>query len=332
MKKFLLTGLGLALALCLSAGAAHAAKYTLKLAHAQPEGEFSYHIAALNFKNKIEKLTNGEVEVTIYPGGQLGTDFNVIKKVQGGGVDLEIVAIQLLGAYYAPVDVYSLPFLFPDFDSFIRVRNSEFHKNLMADMESKTNLKTLSLVGFSFRHFTNSKRPINSPADMVGLKMRMNQNKVQLASCEALGASAITLPAAELFSALQQGVVDGQDATLNFASSQKYYEIQKHMALTFHQLSGSCMIMNARTFASLPADIQTAVLQAAAEQEVDWQKECREAEDSLVDIWKSNGVQVTTPDLKPFIDAVMPVYEEFADSFGGMDAIRAVQAIVQNKN
>ncbi len=311
---------------------AHAApKYVFKLAHAQPEGRFSYHMAALNFKDKLEKYSNGQATVVIYAGGQLGTDFNVIKKVQGGGVDMEIMAVQLLGAYYPKMDIYSLPFLFPDYASFIRVRNSSFHTALTADMEKKTGLKTLSFIGFSFRHFTNSRRPIESPADMVGLKLRMNQNKVQIATCEALGASAVAMPAAELFSALQQGVVDGQDATLNFASSQKYYEIQNNMALTFHQLSGSCLIMNARKFNSLPKDIQDAVLRADKEMESAWQAQAIAAEAELLKLWQDKGCRITRPDLAPFRQAVLPVYGRFADSVGGAEVIETVRGIVAGK-
>lgn len=312
--------------------AAHAEpKYVFKLAHAQPEGQFSYHMAAQNFKDKLEKYSNGQATTVIYAGGQLGTDFNVIKKVQGGGVDMEIMAVQLLGAYYPKMDIYSLPFLFPDYTSFIRVRNSPFHATLTEDMEKKTGLKTLSFIGFSFRHFTNSRRAIESPADMVGLKLRMNQNKVQIATCKALGASAVAMPIAELFSALQQGVVDGQDATLNFASSQKYYELQNNMALTFHQLSGSCMIMNARKFNSLPKDIQNAILRASKEMESAWQDQAIAAEEELLKIWQDKGCRITRPDLAAFRQAVLPVYDQFADGVGGAEAITTVRGIIADK-
>lgn len=310
-------------------GSAQAApKYVFKLAHALPEGQTPYHLAAMNFKEKLEKYSNGKASVLIYPGGQLGTDYNVVKKVQAGGVDMEIVAVQLLGGYYPPMDIYSLPFLFPDHASFIRLRKSDFHKELIADMEKKTGLKTMSFIGFSFRHFTNSKRPINSPADMRGLKLRMNQNKVQIASCEALGASAVAMAGAEVFSALQQGVVDGQDSTLNFATANKYFEVQNHIALTYHQLSGSCLIMNARKFNSLPKEIQEAILRAEREMEGDWQAQSIEAEEGAIKIWAEKGCAVTKPGLEPFREAVKPVYEQFADTVGGKNVVERVRKIV----
>lgn len=307
---------------------ASAAKYTFKLAHAQPQGDFAYHKAALDFKERLEKYSNGQATVVVYAGGQLGTDFNVIKKVQGGGVDMEIMAVQLLGAYFPKMDVYSLPFLFPSYEAFIKVKNSQFHADLTAEMEKATKLKTLAFVGFSFRHFTNSKKPINSPDDMRGLKFRMNQNKIQIASCEALGASAVAMPAAELFSALQQKVVDGQDATLNFASSQKLYEIQKNMALTYHQLSGSCMIMNSQIFAGLPKDVQEAVLKAGKEMEESWQKTSIAEEDKLLKVWEEKGCKITKPELEPFRKAIMPIYGQFADTVGGQKAIDTVRDII----
>lgn len=306
-------------------------EYVLKIAHAQPEGDFAYHQAATVFKDELAKLTDGKVAVEIYPGGQLGTDFNVIKKVQNGGVDGEIMAIQLLGAYFPPIDIYSLPFMFKDFDSFIRLRNSDFHKQLMEEMQKKTGLVTPAFVGFSFRDFTTSNRPINSVEDMKGLKLRMNQNKVSIATCEALGANAIAMPAAEVFSALQQGVVDGQDATLNFASSQKYYEVQKNLAQTVHQLSGSCMILNEKKLNKLPQEMREAVMKAAAKMEEVWQKRSIEEEGKLIDLWRDKGVNITNPPLEPFVEAVKPVYEQFAGTLGGMGKIEEAQRIASGK-
>lgn len=328
MRKLCLFCLAALLSVAVAVTATAAPAYRFKLAHAQPEGQNNYHLASLKFRELLEKYSNGQATVIIYPGGQLGSDFNVVKKVQNGGVDMEIVAVQLLGAYYPPMDVYSMPFMFPSFSSFVATRHSDFHKALVFDMEKKTGIKVMAFIGFSFRHFTNNKHAITSPASMRDLKMRMNQNKIQIATCEALGASAMAIPSPELFSALQQGVVDGQDATLNFSTSQKYFEVQKYIALTYHQLSGTCFIMNARKFSRLPKEIQDAIVRANNEMETWWQDYSVKEEDRLLKQWEDKGCQVSRPELKPFRDAVQGVYTQFADTVGGMAAIDTVRGIV----
>lgn len=328
MRKLCLFCLAMLLSIAVAVTAAAAPAYRFKLAHAQPEGQTNYHLASLKFKELLEKYSNGQATVIIYPGGQLGSDFNVVKKVQNGGVDMEIVAVQLLGAYYPAMDIYSMPFMFPSFPAFVATRHSDFHKTLVADMEKKTGIKVMAFIGFSFRHFTNNKHAITSPASMQDLKMRMNQNKIQIATCEALGASAMAIPSPEVFSALQHGVVDGQDATLNFSTSQKYFEVQKHIALTYHQLSGTCFIMNARKFSRLPKEIQDAIVRANNEMEAWWQDYSIKEEDRLLKQWEEKGCQISRPELKPFQDAVQGVYKQFADTVGGTAAIEKVRDIV----
>ena len=328
MRKLLLFCLALLLSFAVATGAAAAPNYRFKLAHAQPEGQTNYHLASMKFKELLEKYSNGKATVIIYPGGQLGTDFNVVKKVQNGGIDMEIVSVQLLGAYYPPMDIYSMPFIFPSFAAFKATRHSDFHARLVADMEKKTGIKVMAFVGFSFRHFTNNRHAITSPESMRDLKMRMNQNKIQIATCEALGASAMAIPSAEVFSALQQGVVDGQDATLNFSTSQKYFEVQKYLALTYHQLSGTCFIMNARKFNRLPKPIQEAIIRANADMETWWQAYSIEEENHLLAQWAAKGCEISKPELKPFRDAIQGVYSQFADKVGGAAAIATVQDIV----
>ena len=137
MRKLCLFCLAMLLSIAVAVTAAAAPAYRFKLAHAQPEGQTNYHLASLKFKELLEKYSNGQATVIIYPGGQLGSDFNVVKKVQNGGVDMEIVAVQLLGAYYPAMDIYSMPFMFPSFPAFVATRHSDFHKTLVADMEKK---------------------------------------------------------------------------------------------------------------------------------------------------------------------------------------------------
>ena len=137
---------------CFGAHPAEAAKtYTFKLAHNLPAPESSYDKAAVFFKERLEKHTNGRATVNIYPAAQLGSDVNIAKKLQNGSFDFEIISTNKLGAFFPPIDLYSLPFLFPDFDAVAKVVKSEQHKKLMADMEKKAGFKSLAFIGSGFR-------------------------------------------------------------------------------------------------------------------------------------------------------------------------------------
>ena len=327
MKQFV-PAIIVSLLLLLSAPAAMAASYTLKLAHNLPPTDTSlYHQAALKFKEFIEKESGGDISVQIFPAAQLGSDVSVAKKVQSGAVEMEILTANKLRSFYPPIDLYSLPFLLKDFEVAAKVFQTPVHKGITDELEKKSGLKTLAFVGAGFRNITNSKHPINKPEDLKDLKIRIPENKIELATFKALGANPVNIPGSELFSALQQGVADGQDGSADWAYAKKFYEVQKYLAVTHHQLSTSTMIINAKFFNSLPQKHQESILKASKEMEAYWQKLCKDGDEDVIDRFKAKGMQITYPDLNLFIQKVQPVYGEFAGRLGGMDKIKAVQAV-----
>ena len=162
---------------------------------------------------------------------------------------------------------------------------------------------------------------------MRDLKIRIPKNKIELATFKELGANPVNIPGSELFSALQQGVADGQDGSADWAYAKKVYEVQKYLAVTHHQLSTSTLIINARLFNSLPQKHQISIVRAAAQTEVIWQRMNKDADADVIDRFKAKGMIVNYPDLKPFIEKVQPVYVQFADRVGGMERVKAVQAV-----
>lgn len=305
-----------------------AAQYNIKIAHNLPPTKDSlYHQTALKFKELVEKSAPGKVAVHIYPSAQLGSDVSVAKKVQSGAIEMEIITANKLGSFYPGIDLYSLPFLLKDFDVAARVFKSDVHKEIEQELEKKTGLKSLAFVAAGFRNITNSKHPINKPGDIKDLKIRVPKNKIEIATFKALGGNPVNIPGSELYSALQQGVADGQDGSAAWAYAKKVYETQKYLAVTHHQLSTSTMIINSKYFHGLPGDIQEAIVQAADRTEVYWQKLSKDADAGIIKKFESKGMKITKPDLKPFIDSVKSVYEQFASRVGGMDRIKAVQAV-----
>ena len=328
MKKVLAIISILALFACLGVATAFAADYTLKMAHNLPPTKDSlYHQAALMFKAEVEKLSSGKVTMQIFPSSQLGSDVSVAKKLQSGAIEMEIITANKLGSFYPGLDLYSMPFLFADFDQAARSFKTPVHAKVEEELLKKTGLKSLAFVAAGYRNITNSKHAVNKPDDLKDLKIRVPKNKIEIATFKALGANPVNIPGSELFSALQQGVVDGQDGSAAWAYAKKVYEVQKYLAVTHHQLSTSTMIISARVFAKLPKDIQDAIVKAAQNVEPKWQEMCKNADKDIIDKFASQGMEVSNPDLEPFKKAVQSVYEEFADRVGGMDRIKAVMNV-----
>jgi tripartite ATP-independent transporter DctP family solute receptor len=252
---------------------------------------------------------------------------SVAKKVQSGAVEAEILTANKLGSFYPGMDLYALPFLLKDFDVAARVFQQPIHQTVIKELEAKTGFKSLAFVGAGFRNITNSKHPVNKPEDLRDLKIRVPKNKIEIAAFKALGANPVNIPGSELFSALQQGVVDGQDGSAEWAYAKKVYEVQKYLSVTHHQLSTSTLIINVKYFHSLPSDLQNVLLEAGVETRTYWQKASKAADKSVIERFKSQGMEVIYPDLQPFIDRVQSVYTEFSDRVGGMDRIKAVQGV-----
>jgi tripartite ATP-independent transporter DctP family solute receptor len=314
--------------LVFSVATATAGKYNIKLAHNLPATDSSlYHQAALKFKDLVEKNSKGQITVQIFPAAQLGSDVSVAKKVQSNAIEAEILTANKLGSFYPGMDLYALPFLLGDFDIAAKVFQQPIHQTVIKELEEKTGLKSLAFVGAGFRNITNSKHPVKTPADLKDLKIRVPKNKIEIAAFKALGANPVNIPGSELFSALQQGVVDGQDGSAEWAYAKKVYEVQKYLSVTHHQLSTSTLIVNTRFFNSLPADMQKILKDAGAETQVFWQSGSKAADKNVIERFKKQGMEVIYPDLQPFIDRVQSVYTDFAERVGGIDRIRAVQAV-----
>jgi len=327
-KQHTILAMVLSVFLLMSVSTALAGKYNIKLAHNLPATKTSpYHQAALKFQELVEKNSNGQITVQIFPAAQLGSDMSVAKKVQSGAVEAEILTANKLGSFYPGMDLYALPFLLNDFDMAIRAFKTPVHKKVIEELEKKTGFKSLAFIGAGFRNITNSKHPVNKPEDLKDLKIRVPKNKIEIAAFKALGANPVNIPGSELFSALQQGVVDGQDGSAEWAYAKKVYEVQKYLAVTHHQLSTSTLIINARFFGTLPPDLQKVLTEAGAETQIVWQAISKAADKDVIGRFKAKGMEINYPDLKPFIARVQSVYTDFAERVGGMDRIKAVQAV-----
>ncbi|MCA8883820.1 MAG: DctP family TRAP transporter solute-binding subunit [Rhodobacteraceae bacterium] len=263
MKTF---AAGLAAA-CLGSGA-FAADVTIRLAHLNPEDPFASHSGTMAavFKSLVESNSNGAIEVQIFPNGQLGKDNEVIDQVRAGLVESTISSSGGMAQHYPLVGVFDIPFAFPNIGVASKVisKDSSFGQKFVADLEAKTGLKVLGLIDSGgFFAFTNSKKPISSVEDMEGLRIRTMTLPTHEAIISSLGGQPTPLPWAEVYTALQTGVADGQMNPVPIIAFAKFDEVQKYLSITNHVITPYIWTMNPDFYAGLSPEQQTLVNWAA---------------------------------------------------------------------
>lgn len=316
-------------------GPALSADYTIKFAHNMPQKDDAvYHIFFNDFAERAAEYTNGAVELREFPAAQMGSDQQAAKKLQLGGVEMMIVASNNLAQLYGGFDLFTLPFLFKSMACGIDnvLSNEDLIDAISSGSEESANIRLLALSAGGMRNMMNSKHPINSPADLKGLRMRVAKNPIQLDTYKALGADAMGIASAETYGALQTKIVDGHDGGSSWAYAQKLYEVQDHYALTGHQLVVPAIIVNNDYFKSLPADVQDGLTRAAREAAMENMKWLMNNEQKIYAAFKEAGLEFTEPDLVPFRDAVRPVWDQYADRVGGQDMIERTQTLQEACN
>ena len=237
-------------------GVVHAADITIRLAHLNPADAFQSHSGAMTsvFKSLVESASGGAIEVKLFPNGQLGKDNEVIQQVRDGIIESTISSSGGIAQHYPLVGVFDIPFAFPNIAVANRVidQRSSFGKKFSADLESKTGLKVLGMIDSGgFFAFSNSKRPIETVADMKGLKIRTMTLPTHMAMVNALGAQATPLPWAEVYTSLQTGVAHGQMNPIPIIAFAKFDEVQTYLSITNHVITPYIWTMNKDFYAGL---------------------------------------------------------------------------------
>jgi tripartite ATP-independent transporter DctP family solute receptor len=211
--------------------------------------------------------------------------------------------------------VVDLPFLFRDREHAYKVLDGPMGKDIFEAFSAK-GIKGLAFWENGFRQITNNVRPIERPEDLKGIKIRTMENKVHLASFRAFGASPTPMAWSEVYTALQQKTIDAQENPIAIIYHQKIAEVQKYLALTGHFYSPTPLLMSLKAFNALPKDIQKIFMDSAIECATYERNLLRDSEAKQISELKARGMQVTTPNKKPFLDAAASVYKEFESQFG----------------
>jgi TRAP-type transport system periplasmic protein len=275
------------------------------------------HEAAVKFADVVKAKTNGRIEVQVAPSAQLGDDAAMVTALRTGALDISANSQGAVANAVPEFAAYGMPFMFSSTAQAFKVLDGPLGKEL-ADRSAEKGMVVLGYWDNGIRHMTNSKKPITKVEDMKGLKMRTPPDAVLVDIMQALGAEAQQIKFAELYVALQQGVVDGQENPLVNIHSSKLYEVQKHLALTSHMFQMTPFLMSKRSWDRLSEADRKAILEASAEATALQRKLSQEADDKLLADLKSKGVQVTVVDKAAFAKATANVDDKWlATPIGG---------------
>lgn len=303
-------------------GLAAAPKYNWKLASVLPESH-PIHKTLVFFADKVAEKTKGEVKITVYPAGQLGQEKDYMEGAKIGTIEITKVSTGPLGQYSPGLQALSLPFIWRNIEHQHQVLDGKVGKKLMADLE-KSGFKGLAFFDAGFRSVT-AQKPIKTPADLKGLKIRVMQSKPLVDSINGLGATAVPMGQSEVYVALQQKVIDGWENNEPTVLAFNMQEVCKYFSYTLHSSIPDIMVMNKRVFDSVPSKIQKAIMSAAAEMVPVQRKAWADMIEDTVKQLKAKGMEFNeVNDIREFQALVKPLYKEY-EPIVGKDLINDIQ-------
>jgi tripartite ATP-independent transporter DctP family solute receptor len=291
--------------------------------------EHTLSVGALKFKEIVERESGGSLEVQVFTDGQLGGDRDMLEGLQLGTLQATNASTGPIASFVKAFNVFDLPFLFKDNETAYRVLDGPSGQELL-DMLPAAQMVGLGYWENGFRNLTNSKHEVKSVKEVKGLKIRTIETPLHMDTWNQIGASATPMAVTELFTALQQGVVDGQENPYSNIKLNKFYEAQKYLTNTRHIYSASVMLISKKYWDSL-SDDEKLILQRASNEVRDYQRELSQKENELaLQFLKDSGMIVT--DLSPeahaeFVEALNPIYDKYKSEIGEELVNRVLEAI-----
>lgn len=317
----LVIGLGIAMGFMAAAGA----QTILKIGYATAPSSH-YGVGSTVFCDEIEKGTQGRYKCQQFPSSALGGEREMIEAVQLGTLDIVNTSTGPVGNFVPEVKIVDIPFLFRDYDHARKVMDGPIGQDILTKFPSK-GLVALVWTENGFRHMTNSKRAIVKPADAAGLKMRTMENKVHMEGYRTFGILPTPMAFPEVFGALQQGTVDGQENPIPVILSSKFSQVQKHLSLTGHVYSPALIITSPRLMNKLTDADKKVFYEAAKKAAVAQRKKVNDDEANGIAQLEKEGMSVVVKvDGQAFRDALKPAYANYAKEFGA-DNIRKIQDV-----
>ena len=314
MTAFKLTGLAFVACGFVAASAA-SAQTTFKMNISVPQ-DSHYGVAVDTFAAEVEKRTNGRYKIQNFYASALGNEREAIEAVQLGTLDLAVSSTGPVPNFVPELAILDIPFLFRDYDHARSTLDGPVGQEMLKKFEPK-GIKALAWAENGFRHMTNSKHAVNSPADLKGLKMRTMENPTHIEAYKGFGIIPTPMAISEVFTALQQGTVDGQENPLTVIQAWKFDQVQKHLTLTGHVYSPALFLMNKDLWDGLSDADKQAFLEAAKEGVKANRARIDKDEKSAVADLRAKGMQVVNKvDRSKYQEILQPVFAEFSKKFG----------------
>jgi len=291
----------------------------LKLAWAETADPKGHPVSGCvdNFKKEVEEKSNGRILVELYPAGQLGDQQSTLQQVEQGIIQSSLCATGMIaGSYYDNFNMFEVPYMFPDVETAWEIvkGDTEFFQNLADKTAEACGIRPIALLLEGLRHTTNNKREVKSPDDMTGLKIRTMEVPAHMELFKALGASPTPIAWAELYSALQTGVVDGQENPLFNIQYAKLYEVQKYLTLDGHITLLNTWFINDDFYNSLDDDLKSVINECAYSSSMVHRQMVNEQDFAALQTLKDKGMQVyelTNEEYNQFKEATQPVVLEY---------------------
>lgn len=293
---------------------ATAAERTLKFGHVGEPGSL-FEASANEFARCSNAALGDKAEVQVFGSSQLGGDKELLQKLKLGQVDFALPST-VMSSVDPAFGVFEMPYIIKSRDHMKRVEDAVLESKLQPAAQAQ-GYRIIGIWENGFRHITNNKRPINKPEDLQGIKLRTPQGEWRLKMFQAYGANPSPMAFSEVFTALQTGVMDGQENPYTQIWSAKFQEVQKYLSITGHVYTPAYALVSERHYSGLPEDVRSALDTCAQETQAFVYETAAKMETDLLDQLKAGGIAVNEADKDAFIAASKPVYEEFAATVDG---------------
>jgi len=303
------------------------AQLELKFGHVGEPGSL-FDVSATEFAKRANAKLAGKATIVVYGSSQLGGDKEMLQKLKLGTLDFALPST-VMSSEADLFGLFEMPYLVKDRGHMQKIEKAIFWPKLEPAAEAK-GLRILAVWENGYRHITNSKKPIVTPADLQGIKLRIPEGKWRLRMFQAYGANPSPMKLSEVFTALSTGVMDGQENPLTQIWSQKFQEVQKYLSLTGHVYTPAFVAVGAKRWDSLPADVRKVLEDTAKETQAFVYERAKKDDDELVAKFTAAGVKVNQADKDAFIAASKGIYDEFGAEVSGSKAL-IEQAIALGK-
>ncbi|MGE3346769.1 MAG: TRAP transporter substrate-binding protein [Ramlibacter sp.] len=290
------------------------AQTELKLGHVGEPGSL-FQASADEYAKRVNAKLAGKVKIVTYGSSQLGGDKEMIQKLKLGTIDMALPSTVMT----SEVDlfgIFEMPYIVKDRAHMAKIEKEVFWPSIAPETEKK-GLKVLAVWENGYRHITNNKKPIKVPADLGGIKLRVPEGKWRVKMFQTYGANPSPMKFSELFTALQTGVMDGQENPFTQIYSAKLQEVQKYLSLSGHVYTPAYLVVGSRRYGTLPADVRKVLEDTARETQAYVYATAVQQETELLAKLKQSGMQVNEVDKDAFIAASKPIYDEFGHDVAG---------------